>query len=66
MLAKKYCHLTYIYRRQNPSEKEDRNTHTHTHTFSTMPFHDSFVKKTNFYNLIYDRIGKKGLCKIHG
>ena len=28
-----------------------------------MPFHDSFVKKTNFYNLIYDRIGKKDYAK---
>jgi hypothetical protein len=28
-------------------------------TFSTMSFHDLFVKITNFYNLIYDRLIKK-------
>ena len=36
-------------------EKED--------TFSTMSFHDFFVKITNFYNLIYDRFIKKDYAK---
>jgi hypothetical protein len=34
--------ILHICIEDHPSEKED------TFTFSTMPFHDSFVKKTNF------------------
>src|SRR5215217_4800158 len=64
VLAKKYCHFTYIYIYIYFEDHPLLKKKTHTH-FLPCLFTIHLLKKTNFYNLIYDRIGKKGLCKIH-